>query len=121
MFNSRRAVLQFSRQLAMLLEGGVALQVAVDLLRLQYRSRRWQALLREVGTRLRQGDPLARVLSSYPRLFPRSYVETLQWAERTGSADNLALALRLVAGDATARPVAERFVTRDSPADRARR
>src|SRR5436305_11214890 len=84
---SRRAVRRFNRQLAMLIEGGVALQVAVDLLRLQYRSRAWQALLQEVSRRLRQGDPLSQALACYRRLFPRSTIETLQWAEKTGSAD----------------------------------
>lgn len=121
MFISRRAVRRFCRQLAMLIEGGVALQVAIDLLRLQYRSRAWQNLLRQVSTRLRQGDPLSQALASHRPLFARSTIETLQWAENTGSADHLALALRLVAGDDASRPAVERFIVRDAGIDRARK
>jgi len=115
MFISKRSVRQFLRQLAMLLEGGVALQTALDLLKLQYRSRRWQAVIHHIRAELVNGAPLPRALSHYPRLFPRHYVETLAWADKTGSADNLALALRLIVGDSAPRPLTDRYALPESP------
>src|SRR5437763_1113774 len=98
----------------MLLEGGVSLQVSLDLLRLQYRSGAWPALIRYARAALNEGRPLSAALPAHSRIFPRHYIETLKWAEGTGSVDNLALALRLLAGDATPRPLAERPIPLDS-------
>src|SRR3712207_71519 len=90
---------QFTRQLAFLLEEGVSLFKALELVGVQQRGRAGRRIVDQIRVELREGAPLSRALSHHPRQFKRHYVETIRWAEGTGSSENLALALRLLAGD----------------------
>jgi type II secretory pathway component PulF len=118
MFFSSRWVRQFSRQLAMLLEEGVPLFQAVELVRLQQRRKRWSRLLTEVRAYMREGTPLSGALRRHGNVFRREYIDTLKWAESTGSPENLAVALRLLAGDVQPRSAMERIVCDSVPRSR---
>jgi len=100
---TERAVRQFSRQLAMLLESDVALPTALSLVRLQQKNVRWQKMLLEVERQLQQGSSLADTLACLP-YFRKGYIQTLLWAESKGDPNDLILALRLLAGDTDYRP-----------------
>lgn len=87
----------------MLLEEGVSLQDALDVIRVQQRGKAGRQLVEGLRACLRGGEPFSRALSRSRRHFKRHYVETVQWAEAGGSADRLALALRLLANDTSGR------------------
>lgn len=95
---------QFTRQLALLLEEGIPLHEALDVIRMQQRGRAGRRLVSLLRAELENGARLSRVLSLHPRQFKPHYVQTVRWAEETGSVDQLALALRLLAGDTAPRP-----------------
>lgn len=95
---------QFSRQLAMLLEEGVSLQEALKLVQIQQRGKSGPRILEQLRADLRGGAGFSHVLSAHPRQFKPHYLQTIKWAEASGSSENLALALRLLAGDTGIRP-----------------
>ena len=100
----RRAVRRFSRQLAMLLEAGVRLDIALKLIRSNTRSRRWARKLDEVQQGIREGHTFAKSLGWFgPRDFESGYLEVIEWAEESGDPQNLILALRFLSDDFTPR------------------
>ncbi len=103
MFWTRKAVRTFSRQLAMLLEEDVPLQVAVHLIACQHRSKRWSRMLNQISKELDCGRSLSNALSPYRAIFSRGYVEVIAWAEGKGGVRHLVTALRLLADDTAPR------------------
>jgi hypothetical protein len=101
MFLTRRYRRSFSQQLAMLLESGVPLHTALELVALQQKSHRWKAVVTDLAKRLTEGERLSGALRGHPRAFGADYVETIRWAEWQGGNLHLVLALRLLAGDLT--------------------
>ena len=100
MFLTDRAVKRFSRQLAMLLEAGLRIDVALKLIEFQHTSGRWRRSLAIIQQRIRAGETFAQALhSSWPFHRKRGYAETIEWAEETGDPKNLILALRLLSDD----------------------
>ena len=95
MLFSQRVVRRFTRQLVLMLEGQTALPAALELMAMQERNRRWQDVLLDLRRRIGCGETLPQALAHH-RSFRRSYVATILWAEKTGSADTLLVALRLL-------------------------
>lgn len=101
---------QFTRQLAMLLEEGVALFTALELIRLQQRGKTGRRILERIKADLRDGTRVWKALARHPRYFKPHYIETMKWAESKGSTESLIIALRLLADDTgrrSRRPVPE--------------
>jgi type II secretory pathway component PulF len=104
MFFRQWAIRRFTRQLAMLVEEGLTFPDALELIRLQHRSRRWSQMLLHVKAQLGEGTPLSRALAR-TRFFPDSYSDSIRWAEEEGTFDAMLAALRLLADDTAPRVV----------------
>ena len=72
------------RQLALLLESGINIISALDLLREQISNRILNGVLAEVTTELRSGNQLSAALAKHPKIFPPIYCRSLSVGEQTG-------------------------------------
>jgi len=78
-------IVLFYRQLALLLNSGIDIVKAMELLQVQTSSRRMAAALGEVITELRGGSRLSAALSKHPELFSKTSCRLLQIGEESGS------------------------------------
>jgi general secretion pathway protein F len=77
-------LLLFSQELATLLEAGVPLVEALETLAQKERAGSSRAVLGQLVTALREGQPFSAALARQPAVFPVLYVATVRAAERTG-------------------------------------
>jgi len=78
-------ITMFSRQLALLLESGINIVQALELLGEQTSNRTLKRVLSEVVTDLRSGNQLSAALSKHPESFSAMYCRSLNVGEQTGS------------------------------------
>lgn len=81
------ALILFTRQLATLLQAGLPLMNALQLLAQQHQSAPWRCLLQEIGERVAQGQPLSEVTAGYHYVFPPIYRQLITLGELTGNLD----------------------------------
>lgn len=81
----RRDVIIFSQQLANLVESGVGLVSALELLGAEVSSRPLQRVIRQVVDDLRLGKPLSAALGEHETVFPPIYCRLMEVGERTGN------------------------------------
>jgi len=84
-----KAVIMFSRQLALLQESGTDIVTSFELLRAQVSSRSFKRVLADVVSDLRSGNRLSVALSKHPEVFPPIYRRALSVGERTGSLETV--------------------------------
>lgn len=75
----------FAQQLAEMLEGGMSLQAAFDLIIRESPPGPFRTLALELTARLRSGVPLSEALAEYPDIFDRFFVGLVRSGEASGS------------------------------------
>ena len=75
----------FSRQLALLLQSGVGIIQALELLSQQTADKALKKVLIEVNNDLRGGKGLSTALAQHPNVFPTLYCKLISVGEQTGS------------------------------------
>jgi len=80
----RRDITFFTRQLADLLESGLPLMRALDVLREQTESRRLQEMLASIASQVREGKSFSEALALYPKTFSNLYVNMVKSGEVGG-------------------------------------
>ena len=83
------AVIYFSRQLAMLLESGIDIVTALELMKSQESSRLFKRVLGEIISEIRTGGRLSTAVKKYPDIFPPIYHRLLSVGERTGGLETV--------------------------------
>jgi type IV pilus assembly protein PilC len=83
-----REIINFSRQLATLVESGIALLPAVELLRQQSRGP-LARVLGEITRSIKDGAPFSAAVAEHPNVFPPIYGRLMEVGERTGSLDTV--------------------------------
>ncbi len=86
---SRSELILFSRQLALLLEAGVGIIQALELLHAQTGDRSLRAALQDVIADIRNGRPLSSSLSKHPHVFPPLYARMVRVGEQTGAIEQV--------------------------------
>lgn len=81
-----REIITFSRQMATLIESGIAVMPALELLRRQARSALGR-VLGDVLEAIKQGSALSDALRKHPQVFPPIFGRMIAVGERTGSLD----------------------------------
>ncbi|MGB8706823.1 MAG: type II secretion system F family protein [Dehalococcoidia bacterium] len=79
----------FSRQLALLLESGVGIIQALELLENQTSDKSLKKVLIQVVNDLRGGKSLAAAISQHPRVFSKLYCKLISVGEQTGSLETV--------------------------------
>jgi len=89
-----KEIVMFSRQLALLVESGIDIAAALDLLQEQVPNRTLKEAVASIAADIRGGAKLSQALERYPQAFSPLYCRSMAIAEETG---NLELALRQMA------------------------
>lgn len=90
----RREVLEFTRQLATMVESGVQLTEALGVLIAQSENVKFKQLIQNIRDEVVSGDPLADGFKAYPNWFDTIYVAMVRVGEVTG---NVGRSFRLLA------------------------
>jgi type IV pilus assembly protein PilC len=90
-----RDVIDFSHQLATLIESGVSILTALELLRGQAPRPALRKLIAGLVEELKEGSSFSQALSKYPEVFSHTYCQVVKASEQAG---NLEVGLRQVAG-----------------------
>jgi type IV pilus assembly protein PilC len=90
----RRDVIVFSQQMATLVDSGIAIVPALQLLVEESTHRALRQTLRRVLEQVRTGAPFSAALAEHPLVFPDLYTRMVQVGEQTG---NIGLILRRLA------------------------
>ena len=88
-------VIDFSRQLATLIESGVTILTALQLLEEQSFRAAFRKVIAGLVNELRGGSSLSQALSKYPQVFSYTYCQVVRASEQAG---NLEVGLRQIAG-----------------------
>ena len=88
-------VINFSRQLATLIESGIAILTALNLLEGQAPRAALKKVIAGLIMELREGSPLSQALGKYPQVFSYAYCQVIRGSEQAG---NLEVGLRQIAG-----------------------
>ncbi len=89
-----KEVVMFSRQLALLVESGIDIAAALDLLQEQVPNRALRQATASIAADIRGGAKLSQALEKHPQAFSTLYCRTMAVAEETG---NLEMVLRQMA------------------------
>ncbi|MBJ7222886.1 MULTISPECIES: protein transport protein HofC [unclassified Brenneria] len=81
------------KQLAALLQAGLPLLEALQLITEQHERPGWRCVLREISTQIAQGKSLSEALTEYPHIFPVIYRSLIAVGELTGKLDECCLQL----------------------------
>ncbi|MBX9830477.1 type II secretion system F family protein [Candidatus Babeliales bacterium] len=83
-----KVVVLFTKQLAVLLRAGIPLLQALELLIEQFEGR-FNRLLIRVRDGVKSGEPFAKELSKYPKVFSNVYVQLVRAGEASGNLDSI--------------------------------
>ncbi|EFE97914.1 protein transport protein HofC [Serratia odorifera] len=81
------ALIQFTRQLATLLQAGLPLVNTLQLLAQEHPCAAWRCLLADLGALVAQGQPFSEAIADYPQIFPQVYRQLIAIGELTGNLD----------------------------------
>lgn len=79
----------FLRQFATLIDAGISLVDATEILAEQSNSKALTLALEEVKERIEEGEPLSDALARYPKLFPELLVSMISVGEVSGQLDDI--------------------------------
>jgi type IV pilus assembly protein PilC len=88
-------VIDFSHQLATLIESGISIFTALELLKEQAPRAAFRKIIAGLVEELQGGSSFSQALSKYPQVFPSMYCQVVKASEQAG---NLEVGLRQVAG-----------------------
>jgi general secretion pathway protein F len=79
----------FTRQLADLLESGMTIVNALDILSNQTENKRLKNIIAEVRDYIKSGNALTAALNAYPNVFPPLYISMIRSGEASGTLENV--------------------------------
>ena len=85
--------IHFIRQLATLLQAGIALPQGLSMLAEQHSRLQWRALLQALAQQVTEGVPFSDALKAWPRVFPPLFIALIRTGEITGKLDECCLRL----------------------------
>jgi type IV pilus assembly protein PilC len=80
----RAQVIQFSHQIAVMIDTGVTLSEALDCVAAQCEEPRLKRLVDDVARAVQGGSTFSAALNRHPRSFPRLYIALIKGAEKSG-------------------------------------
>lgn len=87
-----KTIILFTKQLSVLLRSGVPLLQAFDLLLEQFEGK-FKRLLINIRDGIKAGEPLAKELGKYPRVFSNVYVQLVRAGEASGKLESILMRL----------------------------
>ncbi len=86
---SRKDILHFTSQLAVMVRAGISLQDALDGICEQSDNAKFRAVLRDLKLRIEEGNSFSQALAEHPQIFTNLYVNMVAAAEASGSLSDM--------------------------------
>ncbi|HPC96616.1 MAG TPA: type II secretion system F family protein [Sedimentisphaerales bacterium] len=86
---SRKDILHFTSQLAVMVRAGISLQDALQGICEQSDNVRFQSILRDLKLRIEEGNSFSQALAEHPQVFTNLYVNMVAAAEASGSLSDM--------------------------------
>ncbi|RPJ36244.1 MAG: type II secretion system F family protein [Planctomycetaceae bacterium] len=86
---SRKDILHFTTQLAVMVRAGISLQDALEGIAEQCDNRKFQAVLRDLKIRIEEGNSFSQALAEHPGIFTNLYINMVAAAEASGSLSDM--------------------------------
>lgn len=76
--------MMFSRNLSVMIKAGLSVSRAIDALSRQTRTKKFQAVLKDVSSEIKKGQNLAVSFSRHPKIFPPIFIAMVKAGEKSG-------------------------------------
>jgi type II secretory pathway component PulF len=86
---SRKDILHFTSQLAVMVRAGISLQDALEAIGSQCDNVKFKAVLRDLKMRIEEGNSFSQALAEHPQVFNNLYVNMVAAAEASGSLSDM--------------------------------
>ncbi len=86
---SRKDILHFTSQLAVMIRAGISLQDALDGIGSQQDNGKFQAIIRDLKLRIEEGNSFSQSLAEHPQVFTNLYINMVAAAEASGSLSDM--------------------------------
>jgi type IV pilus assembly protein PilC len=85
---SQQSLLDFTTELAIMLESGLSLQIALKQLEKMSSERSFKGILAKISADLKAGTPLHKSLAGHPKIFSQTYCSMIEANEKSGTLDS---------------------------------
>lgn len=86
---SRKDILHFTSQLAVMIRAGISLQDALEGIGDQCDNEKFKAVLQDLRARIEEGNSFSQALAEHPQVFTNLYVNMVAAAEASGSLSDM--------------------------------
>jgi type IV pilus assembly protein PilC len=86
---SRKDILHFTNQLAVMIRAGISLQDALEVIGQQTQNRKFSSIILDLRNQIEAGQSFSQALSSHPDVFGSLYINMVAAAEISGSLSNM--------------------------------
>jgi type II secretory pathway component PulF len=86
---SRKDILHFTNQLAVMIRAGISLQDALEGIGSQCDNAKFKAVLRDLKQRIEEGNSFSQALAEHPQVFNNLYINMVAAAEASGSLSDM--------------------------------
>lgn len=86
---SRKDILHFTSQLAVMVRAGISLQDALESIGEQSENEKFRKVLLDLKLRIEEGNSFSQALAEYPQIFTNLYVNMVAAAEASGSLSDM--------------------------------
>jgi type II secretory pathway component PulF len=86
---SRKDILHFTSQLAVMIRAGISIQDTLEGIGSQQDNRKFQAVIRDLKIRIEEGNSFSQALAEHPEIFTNLYINMVAAAEASGSLSDM--------------------------------
>jgi type IV pilus assembly protein PilC len=86
---SRKDILHFTSQLAVMVRAGISLQDALEGIGGQQENQKFKAVIRDLKHRIEEGNSFSQALAEHPQMFSNLYINMVAAAEASGSLSDM--------------------------------
>jgi len=86
---SRKDILNFTNQLAVMIRAGISIQDALDGIGEQCDNQKFQVVIRDLKIRIEEGNSFSQALAEHPQVFNNLYINMVAAAEVSGSLSDM--------------------------------
>jgi type II secretory pathway component PulF len=86
---SRKTIMHFTSQLAVMVRAGISLQDALEGIGTQHDNAKFKAVIRDLRLRIEEGNSFSQALAEHPQVFSNLYINMVAAAEASGSLSDM--------------------------------
>ncbi len=86
---SRKDILNFTNQLAVMVRAGISLQDSLEAIADQHHNEKFKVVVRDLKIRIESGQSFSQALAEYPNVFTELYINMVAAAEVSGSLSDM--------------------------------